>query len=178
MKVGSEKELWNKLIKEVKQNRVAGPYDQVPFQHFIQSPIGLVPKAGNSGKTRLIFHLSFDFGELDQDKSLNFHTPKEICTVKYRDLDHAIENCLNVKKEAEAKGCDSADVDVTPGQQTPGKIVFHEDVSNERPIYLGKTNVQSAFHLIPLSMVCSPWLIMAARNPEHLSKLEGDFILH
>ena len=43
-----------------------------------QSPIDLVPKAGN--KTRLIFHLSYDFN--DEDRSLNYHTPEEMCTVK------------------------------------------------------------------------------------------------
>ena len=52
--VGNKIVLWNKLMKEVKCCRVAGPFKKVPFDNFIQSPIGLVPKAG--GKTRLIFH--------------------------------------------------------------------------------------------------------------------------
>ena len=43
--VGSEVDLWNKLMKEVKLGRVAGPFDEILFEHFIQSPIGLVPKA-------------------------------------------------------------------------------------------------------------------------------------
>ena len=58
--VGDKTELWNKLMKEVKLGRVAGPFDKPPFENFIQSPIGLVPKAG-SDQTRLIFHLSYDF---------------------------------------------------------------------------------------------------------------------
>ena len=57
--VGNKTELWNKVMKEVKYDRVAGPFNQVPFQNFIQSPIGLVPKAG-SDQTRSIFHLSYD----------------------------------------------------------------------------------------------------------------------
>ena len=44
--VGSPTQLWNKLIKEVKLGRVAGPFLKVPFDNYIQSPIGLVPKAG------------------------------------------------------------------------------------------------------------------------------------
>ena len=44
LKIGSKTQLWNKLMKEVKLKRVAGPYDDVPFDNFIQSPIGLVPK--------------------------------------------------------------------------------------------------------------------------------------
>ena len=48
--VGSETELWNKVMKEVKLKRYAGPFEQVPFEHYIQSPIGLVPK-DNGTKT-------------------------------------------------------------------------------------------------------------------------------
>ena len=62
LKVGNEIILWNKLIKEVKLGRVAGPFDEIPYENYIQSPIGLVPKDGlDSGKTQLIFHLSYDF---------------------------------------------------------------------------------------------------------------------
>ena len=46
IKIGSETVMWNKIMKEVKAGRVAGPYDTVPFKNYIQSPIGLVPKAG------------------------------------------------------------------------------------------------------------------------------------
>ena len=44
--VGNKTQLWGKLMKEVKLKRVAGPFDRVPFDNFIQSLIGLVPKAG------------------------------------------------------------------------------------------------------------------------------------
>ena len=53
--VGSLTEMWNKVMKEVKEHRYAGPFEQIKFQNYVQSPIGLVPKAGN--KTRLIFHV-------------------------------------------------------------------------------------------------------------------------
>ena len=59
--VGNEVILWNKVMKEVKLNRFAGPYKSVPFENYIQSPIGLVPK--DDGKDcRLIFHLSYPRG--------------------------------------------------------------------------------------------------------------------
>ena len=51
LRYGSETKLWNNIIKEVRMKRVAGPYDEIPFDNYIQSPIGLVPKDGNSGKT-------------------------------------------------------------------------------------------------------------------------------
>ena len=82
--------LWNKLMKEVSLGRVAGPFKVIPFEHYIQSPIGLVPKDKGS-QTRLIFHLSYDFPD---GKSVNYHTPKEKCSVKYNDLDEAVKCCL------------------------------------------------------------------------------------
>ena len=59
LRVGSKTELWNKVMTEVKAGRYAGPFkNKPPFEHFIQSPIGLVPK-DKGKKTRLIFHLSY-----------------------------------------------------------------------------------------------------------------------
>ena len=48
--VGDKFDLWSKIMKEVKEKRIAGPYLEIPFQNYIQSPVGLVPKhpAGTS----------------------------------------------------------------------------------------------------------------------------------
>ena len=78
-------------MKEVQSGRYAGPYDEIPYENFIQSPIGLVPKSGI--KTRLIFHLSFHFDKRDANNrqpSVNACTPKNLCSVKYNDLDTAM----------------------------------------------------------------------------------------
>ena len=98
LKHGSKVQLWNKLMKEVKLKRVAGPFDKIPFNNYIQSPISLVPKVG-SDKVRLIFHLSYNFGEGEHEKSLNYHTPKEKCSVKHNDMDSVIRACLRVKQQ-------------------------------------------------------------------------------
>ena len=59
-------------------------FDSPPFESYIQSPIGLVPKDGN--KTRLIFHLSYPWnGDL-----VNSGIPPEFCTVRYPDFESAI----------------------------------------------------------------------------------------
>ena len=55
--IGDELTLWNKVMKEVKNNRYAGPFKEIPFEFHIQSPLGLVPKDGGKD-VRLIFHLS------------------------------------------------------------------------------------------------------------------------
>ena len=40
LRVGSDTILWNKLMKEVMTGRVAGPFEDIPFDNYIQSPIG------------------------------------------------------------------------------------------------------------------------------------------
>ena len=87
--VGNETVLWNKVMKEVKLKCFAGPYHEPPFEYFIQSPNGLVPK--DSGReTRLIFHLSYP----RSGDSVNSQTPKEPCTVNYCEFDEVMKICL------------------------------------------------------------------------------------
>ena len=88
--VGSQTELWNKIMAEVKLGRYAGPYVHVPFEHFIQSPVGLVPK-DQGRKTRLIFHLSHPKGGTT---SVNHNTPEEYTSVEYPQFDEAVRLCI------------------------------------------------------------------------------------
>ena len=88
--------MWSHIMKEVKAGRYAGPFETVPFEHFIQSPIGLVPKDGGT-KTRLIFHLSYVFK--NGNLSVNDYIPKDACSVKYNDLDDAVANALYLKSQ-------------------------------------------------------------------------------
>ena len=101
LRVGLETELWNKMMKEVKEKRFAGPFDAIPFEYYIQSPVGLVPK-DQGLNTRLIFHLSYPrkFEASTGPISVNANTPKNKCKVHYPDLDLAIKRCLE-----EGKNC-------------------------------------------------------------------------
>ena len=139
LKIGMKTDLWNKVMKEVAVKRYAGPYhiDQLPFDCFMQSPIGLVPKANN--KTRLIFHLSYDFGQKESQRSLNYHTPKELCTVKYRDLDHAIKGCLELLQQVS-------------GLQKSQLVYAKSDCSN-------------TFHILPILVSQCSWLVLMAIHP-------------
>ena len=99
-RIGDEIELWNKVMKEVKNNRYAGPFEKVPSENYIQSPIGLVPKDGGKA-TRLIFHLSYPKVKKGKTStSINANTPKHLTTVKYLDVINAIWRCLE-----EGPGC-------------------------------------------------------------------------
>ena len=90
--IGDKIELWNKVMKEVEAKRYAGPFESIPFDHYIQSPIGLVPKDGGR-KTRLIFHLSYP-RKGKNITSINANTPEEMKKVKYKEFDDAVKLCL------------------------------------------------------------------------------------
>ena len=45
--IGTLTTLWNKVMKEVSVQQYAGPFSEIPFQFYIQLPIGLVPKDKN-----------------------------------------------------------------------------------------------------------------------------------
>ena len=93
---GDEIDLWNKVIKEVKLKRYAGPFKAIPFKYFIQSPIGLVPK-DNRSDLRLIFHLSYPRNSTEK-LSVNANTPEELTKVKYPDFSAAVVRCLEELK--------------------------------------------------------------------------------
>ena len=44
--VGDKVGLWDKIMKEVKLQCYAGPFEKIPFDSYVQSPVGLVPKSG------------------------------------------------------------------------------------------------------------------------------------
>lgn len=100
LRAGNKVVLWNKLMKEVKNLRLSGPYLEPPFKYFLQSPITLIKKKGSTSEdpdenTRLIVDLSWPHGD-----SLNDHTPDEVKKVKYPLFDKSIHMCLT-----EGKGC-------------------------------------------------------------------------
>ena len=136
-RVGTPTDLWNKVMKEVKEGRYAGPFEFPPGEFFIQSPLGLVPKAGN--KLWLIFHLSYDFGPEEHRKSINHHTPTELCKVRYNDLDHAVKNSLKV-------------------------IQLLKNCGNT-PIYYAKSDCSNAFRIAPIRPDQRLFLCMRADHP-------------
>ena len=138
--VGDRQEMWQKIMTEVDANRVAGPFAQIPFASYIQSPIGLIPKHG--GKTRLIFHLSYNFTQNPNDASLNHFTPKHMCSVHYNDLDYAVCCCLKTEARARSSHTGSGSV------------------------YLAKTDLRMAFRMLPVKKEHWRWLVFKAVDPQ------------
>ena len=104
--IGNEVELWNKVMKEVKLGRYAGPFEKIPFDYYIQSPIGLVPQ-DNGRSTRLIFHLSYPRNTKEK-LSVNANTDPKACSVSYPDFTDAIRLCIKT-----GKSCRLAKSDMT-----------------------------------------------------------------
>lgn len=71
---------------EIDNQRVAGPFQVIPFQNFQSTPLGLVPKY--SGETyvdyRVIHNLSFPEGT-----SVNDCIQEEFKSVQYQDIEDA-----------------------------------------------------------------------------------------
>lgn len=94
--------LKEKIAKEVRAGRAAGPFDNPPFQDLQVSPLGLVPKKV-PGEFRVIHHLSFP-----EKSSINDGIPDYLCTVRYQTVDDALRlvkfhgpNCLLAKTDIE-----------------------------------------------------------------------------
>ena len=89
-----------KILEEIAKGRIAGPFNEPPFQNLHCSPLFLVPK--KSGDFRLIHNLSAPVGH-----SVNDGISKSDSSVQYQNLSHAIQI---VKKLG--RGCLLAKVDI------------------------------------------------------------------
>ena len=89
--------------------------------------------AGN--QTRLIFHLFYNFK--NGNSSVNANTLPKICTVKCKDLDHAVDICIKLLKKY-GKNC----------------ILF-----------ISKSDLKSAFRVIPVLVMYRRWLLMKDQDP-------------
>ena len=80
-------------MKQVEAGRIAGPFNEQPFENMRISPFGLVVKKDNS--YRMIHHLSYPSGS-----SLNDFIDPSICSVQYCFLDNAIAMISSLGKGA------------------------------------------------------------------------------
>ena len=97
----------------------------------------------------MIFHLSYDFGEEECQKSLNHHTPKEECTVSYNDLDYAVKNCKAL-----------APVEWIQMMNQPD-----EQFLDAHQIYFAKSDLHSAFKILPILPTQRPFLMYKVWHP-------------
>ena len=90
----------------IQKGRVKGPFDKPPFQNFMCSLLGLVPKK-EEGSFRLIHDLSFPKGD-----SVNSFIPPIFSSVLYLNIKTVINlvqdygfNCLMSKADIQDNSC-------------------------------------------------------------------------
>lgn len=77
-------QLQEKIVKEVQEGRVLGPFSHPPIPNMHISPIGLVPKS--SGGWRMITHLSYP-----PSLGINSFIDPDDCSVKYTAFDTVVD---------------------------------------------------------------------------------------
>lgn len=160
-----------KLDKEALLGRIRGPFSSPPFNDFIVSPLGVVPKK-EPGHYRLIHDLSFP-----KNNSVNSHIDPSFSTVHYELLDVCVE-----KVRALGSGCFIAKADLKDAFRI---IPIHP--SNYR--LLGFTWNSAYYYDCMLPMGCSvscaifeelssaiQWILTSKLAVEHMSHILDDFI--
>ena len=84
----------DKILQEVMKGRVLGPFKTPPFNNFVTSPLGLVPKK-EPGEYRMIHDLSYP-----RSNSVNAYIPRSASAVQYETLDQAIQLVVEAGKNA------------------------------------------------------------------------------
>lgn len=88
------------IQNSLKLDRISGPFPNPPFDPFVSSPLGVIPKS-EPGKFRIIHDLSYP-----KSNSVNTHIPKENSEVHYDSIDWIINlvqkhgtHCLMAKTD-------------------------------------------------------------------------------
>lgn len=97
---GLEEVVKQKIEKEIKEGRVAGPFSEPPLPNLRISPLGIVPKKV-PGEYRLIHHLSYPHGD-----SVNDGIRDELASVHYASFDDAVAMVASCGKSALMGKCD------------------------------------------------------------------------
>lgn len=161
-----------KITKDLILNRVAGPFDSPPFEHFVVSPIGVVAKK-EPGKFRLIHHLSYPKGQ-----SVNDHIPHNLTTVHYAKFDDATaivkklgHGCFLAKTDIEAA---YRIVPVHPqdyhllGFQWKGKYYYH------KVLPMGLSVSSRIFEAFSTAL---EWIAKHKANIRHIIHILDDFLM-
>ncbi|XP_072025655.1 uncharacterized protein [Amphiura filiformis] len=161
-----------KIDKEVRLGRIAGPFKQRPLSNLIVSPVGLVPKA-EPGKYRMIQHLSYP-----DEGSINDGIDRAYCAVEYTKFDVAVNVVVRV-----GKGAMMAKADIESAFRL---LPVHPDDFGLLGMKIGDDYyVDKA---LPMGASCSPalfetfstfleWAAKSAAATENIVHFADDFLL-
>ncbi|MGL4905857.1 MAG: reverse transcriptase domain-containing protein [Plesiomonas sp.] len=172
----AEPDVVNNLIaKEVESGFMIGPFDEPPFKVFRISPIGVATRKF-SGKKRLIIDLSAPHNS--PFPSINSLIPLEEFSLKYHDIDQAIEMIKIV-----GRGAWLAKVDITsafkvmpihPGSWHLFGVRWHEKFYFAVRLTFGCKSSPKIFDMLS-EAVC--WILSNNYAIPHLIHLLDDFLI-
>lgn len=92
----------SKLAKELEANRIAGPFEEPPFENFRSYPLSIREKS-TPGQYRLLHNLSYPY----DDRSINANIADEFATTSYATIHDAMQLILKL-----GRGCFLAKSDI------------------------------------------------------------------
>jgi hypothetical protein len=159
------------LAEESALARLAGPYDQPPWDHFWCSPLKTVPKKSSTKKFRIVHHLSYPHGN-----SVNSHTAEWDCYLSH--FDDAIEIVRQV-----GRGCFMSKVDIKaayhciPVRPADWSVL---GMRWEQKYYFHKTlpfGLTTSCHLWERYSSAAEWILRAEGGVQHITHYVDDFFI-
>ena len=153
------------LKTELQAGRIVGPIDPAKASHLQISRFGVIPKAGQPGKWRLILDLSSPSGH-----SVNDGVDKSLCSLKYATVEDAVQQIIKV-----GKGALLAKIDI---QHAYRNVPVHrDDRALLGMVWQGKLYIDT---VLPFGLRSAPKIFSAIADALEwvLTKYGVTFILH
>ena len=153
------------IIDNWRAGRIIGPIDPRSMPEAQVSRFGVIPKANQPGKWRLILDLSSP-----NNHSVNDGIPKELCSMQYASIDDAVDMIMQA-----GQGCLLAKIDI---EHVYRNIPVHND---DRPLLAMRWNDNLYIDtVLPFGLWSAPKIFSAVADAlEWILQHQGvTFILH
>lgn len=162
----------DKLRKELRLNRIKGPFPSPPFDNFKVSPLGVVPKR-EPNSFRLIQDLSFG----PQGSAVNHFIPSENATVSLETFDHVANLVVECGRNSLISKADVEEayriVPLSPLEYPRLGFAWKGQFYFERVLVMGASSSVKIFESIAKSI---QWILQSKLGVEHVSHIIDDFI--
>ena len=161
-----------KVSKELRLGRIAGPFGTPTFETFVTPSLGVVPKK-ESGAYRMIQHLSHPPGV-----SVNDGIPFEKASVQYQIINHAIDHVKNIGRGSYKAKTDIAEafriIPIKPSRYHLMGIHWQRLFYYDRCLAMGLRSFCSIFEQLSTAI---HWLAVHQLGIEHMVHFIDDFLL-
>ena len=134
--VGDKHELWSKMANEVELKHFAGPFRKEELPFSETIVQSPIGLVPKSGNKTRLI-FHLSYNFKNGGKSINYWTPSELSSVHYNDLDKAVRDCIKLM-----------------------------EIMGVTTLYYSKSDLKSAFRVLPLRVAHCCLLVMKAEDPE------------